>query len=62
VQHLDNIPGIESRIAALKGKLRAREGKKEFTENCAMLRAEIEGLEARLAEKRAAVASEEKSG
>lgn len=55
MQHLDNIPGVEGRIAALKGKLKAREGKKEFVENCGVIRAEIDNLEARLSElKRAA--------
>jgi uncharacterized small protein (DUF1192 family) len=35
-----------SRLDALKRKLAARDGKPEFVENCAHLRAEIERLEA----------------
>lgn len=35
-----------ARIEALKRKLAAREGKKEFHENCDVLRAEIARLEA----------------
>lgn len=60
MQHLDNIPGIEERISVLKRRLQARDGKKEFKENCAAIRAEIDNLEERLfALKRAGVASEE---
>lgn len=63
MQQFDNIPDIESRVAVLRGKLKARDGKKEFKENCAAIRAEIDNLETRLfALKGAGVASEEKSG
>jgi len=42
---LEHIHGISQRIAALKVKLKAREGKTEFQENCEAIRAEIERLE-----------------
>lgn len=62
MDYLDNITGIEKRLTALRAKLKARDGKKEFKENCVAIRAEIERLEARVAEKRVALASEPKSG
>lgn len=43
---LERIHGIPARIASLKAKLAAREGKKEYTENCEAIRAEIARLEA----------------
>lgn len=42
---LETIHGIPARIAELKRKLKAREGKKEYVENVPALRAEIERLE-----------------
>jgi hypothetical protein len=42
---LEQIHGIPQRIASLKAKLKAREGKSEFRENVVALRAEIERLE-----------------
>jgi hypothetical protein len=46
---LENIPGIEARIASLKAKLKARTGKKEFKQNCEEISAEIKRLETQLA-------------
>lgn len=43
--HLENLPGVQARIDSLRGKLKARDKKKEFKENCVALRAEIERLE-----------------
>lgn len=42
---LENIHGIPGRIAKLKAKLKAREGKKEYKENCEVIKAEIARLE-----------------
>ena len=42
---LEHIQGIPARIASLKTKLKARDGKAEYKENCKALRAEIERLE-----------------
>lgn len=42
---LEHIQGIPNRIADLKRKLAAREGKKEYKENCEALRTEITRLE-----------------
>lgn len=36
---------VSGRIAALKRKLAAREGKAEFKENCDQIRAELERLQ-----------------
>jgi hypothetical protein len=41
----DKLPVQTERIQALKRKLAAREGKKEFAKNCEDLRAEIARLE-----------------
>jgi hypothetical protein len=54
---LENIHGIPARIAALKAKLKARDGKKEFADNVKDIRAEITRLEA-LTQQPGAVASE----
>lgn len=43
---LDAIAAVPARITALKRKLAARQGKKEYAENCAMIRDEIARLEA----------------
>ena len=42
---LEDIQGLPARIAALKRKLAAREGKAEFKQNCEAIREEIERLE-----------------
>lgn len=42
---LEKIHGVPQRIAALKAKLRAREGKAEYKENCEALKREIARLE-----------------
>ena len=42
---LEKLQGVPQRIADLKRKLAARDGKKEFKENCVAIRAEIERLE-----------------
>jgi len=57
---LEELHGVPKRIADLKRKLAAREGKKEFKENCAAIRAEIARLEALTI--KPAVASEDKAG
>lgn len=38
-------PGSTARLVELKAKLKAREGKKAYKENCDMLRAEIARIE-----------------
>lgn len=43
---LEKIHGVPARIATLKRKLKAREGRAEYKENCAAIRAEIVRLEA----------------
>ncbi len=43
---LEKIHGVPARIARLKAKLKARDGKAEYKENCAAIRAEIARLEA----------------
>lgn len=43
---LEKLHGVPQRIAALKAKLAARDGKAEYKENCAAIRAEIARLEA----------------
>lgn len=53
---LETIHGIPVRIAGLKAKLKAREGKKEYKENCDAIRAEIARLE-QITLERAALAS-----
>lgn len=65
---LEHVQGIPARIASLKAKLKAREGKAEYKENCKALRAEIarlesvsmnrEALEQFVAEEAGAVASD----
>lgn len=67
---LEHIHGVPQRIADLKAKLEAREGKSEYKENCEAIRAEIDRLEAATINRPAleeflesqAVASEESSG
>lgn len=56
---LEQLHGIPARIAGLKAKLTARDGKKEYAENCAAIRAEIQRLEAIT---HAPVASQDQSG
>lgn len=58
---LEHIHGIPNRIADLKRKLKAREGKGEFNENVPAIKAEIARLEA-LTLQPAAVASEADTG
>lgn len=43
---LEKIHGIPQRIASLQAKLKARDGKAEYKENCKALRKEIARLEA----------------
>lgn len=43
---LEKLHGIPQRIAALKAKLKAREGRAEYKENVPALKAEIARLEA----------------
>ena len=43
---LEHIHGVPQRIADLRGKLAAREGKPEYKENVDALKAEIARLEA----------------
>lgn len=50
---LEHIHGVPQRIANLKAKLKARDGKKEFAKNCEDIRAEIARLEAVSANKEA---------
>lgn len=66
---LETIQGVPVRIASLKAKLAAREGKSEYKKNSDAIRAEIARLEAVTANKSAlaefiesegAVASEDK--
>lgn len=57
MEFLENLSGIGQRLVALRAKLKAREGKKEFKENCKAIRAEIERLEALAEQKRRALAS-----
>lgn len=59
---LELIHGVPKRIADLKRKLKAREGKKEYAENNAAIRSEIARLEAITQAKAALVASEPGSG
>lgn len=40
--------GLTERLEALRAKLRAREGRKEFAENCKAIREEIARIEARI--------------
>lgn len=54
---LEKIHGIPQRIAGLRAKLDAREGKTEYKENCAAIRLEIARLEA-LTQKPVTLASE----
>lgn len=42
---LEKIHGVPQRIASLKAKLKAREGKAEYKENCEALKREITRLE-----------------
>jgi hypothetical protein len=42
---LEKLHGVPQRIATLKAKLAARDGKAEYKENCKAIRAEIERLE-----------------
>lgn len=58
---LEKIHGVPQRIADLKRKLAARDGKAEFKENCVAIRAEIERLE-KITQEPVAVASGERSG
>lgn len=55
---LEKLHGVPQRIASLKAKLAAREGKSEYKENCAAIRTEIARLEAMTLAKADAVASE----
>lgn len=55
---LEKIQGVPARIANLKAKLAAREGKIEYHENCAAIRSEIARLEAMTLAKADALASE----
>jgi hypothetical protein len=69
---LEHIQGVPARIVDLKRKLKARDGKKEYKENCDALRAEIarlegisttrEALKEFIAEETAAVASDGSEG
>lgn len=43
---LEQIHGVPARIATLKRKLKAREGKAEYKKNCEEIRVEIARLEA----------------
>lgn len=54
---LEKIHGVPQRIADLKRKLAARDGKSEYEENCKAIRAEIERLEGLTQQPGAAVAS-----
>lgn len=60
--NLERIHGIPARIASLKAKLAARDGKKEYAENCVAIRAEIARLEAATIAKAERVASQDQSG
>lgn len=55
---LEKIQGVPARIAGLKAKLAAREGKSEYKENCAAIRVEIARLEAMTLAKADTLASE----
>lgn len=57
---LEKLHGVSQRIASLKAKLAAREGKSEYKENCAAIRVEIARLEAMTLAKAGVLASEEK--
>lgn len=59
---LDELHSIPRRIAALKAKLAAREGRAEFKQNCVEIRAEIERLEAATIRANTVLASQDKSG
>lgn len=55
---LEELAGIPARIANLKAKLAARTGKKEYEENCMLIKVEIARLEA-ITQRQAALASKD---